>query len=237
MVPLPSQRLRPDSTLPKQHRYCSLDVALAGRLSGVGRCCTAPGWRQRRCWRWPRAIRREHSVWRPRQASSRTCPLGATGSSGRRARAAQLPPQQRDADQEGDGMVQHGEVEVARAEDRQGHQPSEVPGHGGPAIGNPLYVPWCLEGLAGVAAARGEWPRAARLCGARDTLRKRSARRSRRHIRMATDARWRPSARRSAMTASRRNMRRVRGCRRKGHSPQHPPHGRPTMSGDAAAHA
>ena len=38
------------------------------------------------------------------------------------------------------------------------------------AIGNPLYVPWCLEGLAGVAAARGEWGRAARLCGARDAL-------------------------------------------------------------------
>jgi transcriptional regulator with XRE-family HTH domain len=32
MVPLPSERLRPDSTLPKQHRYRSLDVALAARL-------------------------------------------------------------------------------------------------------------------------------------------------------------------------------------------------------------
>jgi len=39
------------------------------------------------------------------------------------------------------------------------------------AIGNPIYVPWCLEGLAGVAAARGEWERAARLCGTRDVLR------------------------------------------------------------------
>lgn len=38
------------------------------------------------------------------------------------------------------------------------------------AIGNPLYVPWCLEGLAGVAAARGAWEMAARLCGARDAL-------------------------------------------------------------------
>ncbi len=36
------------------------------------------------------------------------------------------------------------------------------------SIGNPLYISWCLEGMAGVAAARGEWPRAARLCGARD---------------------------------------------------------------------
>jgi predicted ATPase/transcriptional regulator with XRE-family HTH domain len=39
------------------------------------------------------------------------------------------------------------------------------------AIGNLLYVPWYLEGLAGVAAARREWERAARLCGARDALR------------------------------------------------------------------
>ena len=39
------------------------------------------------------------------------------------------------------------------------------------AIGNPLYLPWCLEGLAGVAAARGQWERAAQLCGARDAIR------------------------------------------------------------------
>jgi tetratricopeptide (TPR) repeat protein len=39
------------------------------------------------------------------------------------------------------------------------------------AIGNLLYVPWCLEGLAGLAAARGEWEPAARFCGARDALR------------------------------------------------------------------
>jgi predicted ATPase/DNA-binding XRE family transcriptional regulator len=38
------------------------------------------------------------------------------------------------------------------------------------SIGNPLYLPWCLEGLAGVAAARGHWERAGRLCGARDAL-------------------------------------------------------------------
>lgn len=42
------------------------------------------------------------------------------------------------------------------------------------AIGNPLYVPWSLEGLAGVAAARGEWQRVAYLSGARDALRQRS---------------------------------------------------------------
>lgn len=43
------------------------------------------------------------------------------------------------------------------------------------AIGNVLYVPWCLEGLAGVAAAQGEWDRAAQLCGARDAVRTRLA--------------------------------------------------------------
>ena len=41
------------------------------------------------------------------------------------------------------------------------------------AIGNPLYLSWSLEGLAGVATARGEWERAAQLCGARDALRER----------------------------------------------------------------
>jgi hypothetical protein len=34
-----------------------------------------------------------------------------------------------------------------------------------------MYVPWCLEGLAGVAAARGDHERAAELDGARDALR------------------------------------------------------------------
>jgi DNA-binding transcriptional regulator YiaG len=32
VVPLPSERLRPESTLPKQHLYRALDVALAGRV-------------------------------------------------------------------------------------------------------------------------------------------------------------------------------------------------------------
>ena len=31
-VPLPSERLRPDSTKPKQHRYRAVDVALAASL-------------------------------------------------------------------------------------------------------------------------------------------------------------------------------------------------------------
>jgi predicted ATPase/transcriptional regulator with XRE-family HTH domain len=38
------------------------------------------------------------------------------------------------------------------------------------AIGNPLYLPWCVEGLAEVAAVRGDMARAAQLCGARDAL-------------------------------------------------------------------
>jgi predicted ATPase/DNA-binding XRE family transcriptional regulator len=38
------------------------------------------------------------------------------------------------------------------------------------AIGNPLYLPWCLEGLAGVAGAHERWDHAARLCRARDAL-------------------------------------------------------------------
>lgn len=41
------------------------------------------------------------------------------------------------------------------------------------SIGNPLYVAWALEGLAGVAGAREQWELAARLCGARDALRAR----------------------------------------------------------------
>lgn len=38
------------------------------------------------------------------------------------------------------------------------------------AIGNPLFLSWCLEGLAGVTAAQGRGGRAAQLCGARDAL-------------------------------------------------------------------
>jgi predicted ATPase/transcriptional regulator with XRE-family HTH domain len=37
--------------------------------------------------------------------------------------------------------------------------------------GNLMYVQWCLEGLAGTAAARGDYGRAAELDGARDALR------------------------------------------------------------------
>jgi hypothetical protein len=39
------------------------------------------------------------------------------------------------------------------------------------ATGNMVYLPWRLEGLAGLAAARGDYERAAELDGARDALR------------------------------------------------------------------
>ena len=39
------------------------------------------------------------------------------------------------------------------------------------ATGNMVYLPWCLEGLAGLAAAQGDYERAAELDGARDALR------------------------------------------------------------------
>jgi hypothetical protein len=34
-----------------------------------------------------------------------------------------------------------------------------------------VYLPWCLEGLASLAAAQGEYERAAEIDGARDALR------------------------------------------------------------------
>jgi predicted ATPase/transcriptional regulator with XRE-family HTH domain len=39
------------------------------------------------------------------------------------------------------------------------------------ATGNMVYMPWCLEGLASLAAAQGDYGRAAGLAGARDALR------------------------------------------------------------------
>ena len=38
-------------------------------------------------------------------------------------------------------------------------------------IGNPVYLPWFLEGMAGVAAAGDDWSHATRLIGAREALR------------------------------------------------------------------
>jgi hypothetical protein len=39
------------------------------------------------------------------------------------------------------------------------------------ATGNLVYLPWCLEGLASLAAAQGDYGRAAEFAGARDGLR------------------------------------------------------------------
>ena len=39
------------------------------------------------------------------------------------------------------------------------------------STGNMVYLPWCLEGLAAVAAAGGRFERAAEIVGARDALR------------------------------------------------------------------
>jgi len=38
------------------------------------------------------------------------------------------------------------------------------------AIGNPLYLAWCLEGLAGIAVADQRWELAAQLDAARDNV-------------------------------------------------------------------
>lgn len=43
------------------------------------------------------------------------------------------------------------------------------------AIGNLMYLPWCLEGLVGVAAACGEYERGAQLVGACEAVRRKSA--------------------------------------------------------------
>jgi len=63
-------------------------------------------------------------------------------------------------------------------------------------IGNPFYLPWRLEGLAGVATVRGQWERAVWLCGARDALHGGLGLGCRRRTRLAMRARWRLSARR-----------------------------------------
>src|SRR5579883_3037934 len=68
-------------------------------------------------------------------------------------------------------MLGHVEVEsgaVGRARELFGESAAGLQ-----AIGNVLYLPWCLEGLVGVAAASGHAVRAARLCGAHEVLRER----------------------------------------------------------------
>jgi tetratricopeptide (TPR) repeat protein len=56
-----------------------------------------------------------------------------------------------------------GTVEQAQALLREGAAICQARSHS-------LYLPWCLEGLAGVAAARRDAARGARLCGAREAL-------------------------------------------------------------------
>ncbi|HEX6256524.1 MAG TPA: AAA family ATPase [Euzebyales bacterium] len=63
-----------------------------------------------------------------------------------------------------------GHIELAIGDDGHALQLlAEAAGHFD-AIGNLLYMPWCLEGLAGVAAARGDPTFAAELDGARETV-------------------------------------------------------------------
>jgi predicted ATPase/transcriptional regulator with XRE-family HTH domain len=63
------------------------------------------------------------------------------------------------------GHVELADGETGRAEARLTESAALLQ-----AIDTPLYLPWCLEGLAGVAATRGQWERAAQLCGAREAL-------------------------------------------------------------------
>ncbi len=68
-----------------------------------------------------------------------------------------------------------GHVELAEgAEVRAGELFTEAAGLF-QTIGNLMYAPWCLEGLVGVAAARGQYELAAELDGACEAVRRRSA--------------------------------------------------------------
>jgi predicted ATPase/transcriptional regulator with XRE-family HTH domain len=64
------------------------------------------------------------------------------------------------------GQVELAAGEIARAEALLSESAALHRG-----LGTPHSVPWCLEGLAGVAAARGAFERAARLAGALDAIR------------------------------------------------------------------
>ena len=70
------------------------------------------------------------------------------------------------------GMVlaQLGHADVARSPGRAAERFAEAADWFA-RIGNLLYLPWCLEGFADVAAGRGAWADAARLDGARASLR------------------------------------------------------------------
>jgi|SRR5947209_7368987 len=73
------------------------------------------------------------------------------------------------------GMVltQLGHVELAEGNVPRAHEMFAESATLFQSIGNPLYLSWTLEGLAGVAAAGERWQLAAQLCGARDALRAR----------------------------------------------------------------
>jgi tetratricopeptide (TPR) repeat protein len=64
-----------------------------------------------------------------------------------------------------------GHVELAAGDDEQARACLTEAAALFQSIGNLMYLPWCLEGLAGVAAARGHHECAAELDGARETVR------------------------------------------------------------------
>lgn len=64
-----------------------------------------------------------------------------------------------------------GQVEIAADEPAAAAARCAAGAHLFQRIGNPLYLPWCLEGLAALAAGRCDWVLTARLCGACDALR------------------------------------------------------------------
>jgi predicted ATPase/transcriptional regulator with XRE-family HTH domain len=64
-----------------------------------------------------------------------------------------------------------GHVDLAEGDDNDAHAVLAEAASLFQATGNMVYLPWCLEGLAGLAAARGDYERAAELDGARDALR------------------------------------------------------------------
>jgi len=64
-----------------------------------------------------------------------------------------------------------GHVDLAEGDDTHAHAVLAEAASLLHATGNMVFLPWCLEGLAGLAAARGDYERAAELDGARDALR------------------------------------------------------------------
>lgn len=64
--------------------------------------------------------------------------------------------------------TQMGHVELVAGDTDRAHALFSEAARVFQAIGNPLYLSWCLEGLAGVAAAHRRFALAAQLCAARD---------------------------------------------------------------------